>query len=50
MLSDDQTQANNFEMLFQERLAEAKRQQPTSFEEIKDVYGFDNGTTINNSW
>ena len=50
MLSDDPTQAANFEGIFQERFAEAKKQLPAEFQEIEDVYGFDNSTTINNSW
>ena len=50
MLSDDPSQAANFESVFQERLAEVKRQLPCEFQEIEDVYGFDGGTTINNAW
>lgn len=50
MLTDDPSQAANFEAVFQERLAEAKRQQPAEIQEIEDVYGFDTGTTINNAW
>lgn len=50
MLSDDPSQSVNFEAIFQERLAEARRQLPAEIMEIEDVYGFDNGPTINNSW
>lgn len=50
MLSDDPSQAMNFEALFQERFAEARKQQPAEIQEIEDVYGFDNGPTINNAW
>ena len=50
MLSDDPTQAANFESVFQERLAEVKKQLPAEFVEIEDVYGFDSDTSINNAW
>lgn len=50
MLSDDPSQAANFETVFQERLAEARRQLPAEIMLIEDVYGFDNGSTISNSW
>lgn len=50
MLSDDPSQAANFESMFQERLAEVKRQQPAEIQEIEDVYGFGSGATINNAW
>ena len=50
MLSDDPSQAANFEALYQERLSEARRNLPAQIMEIVDVYGFDDGTTINNAW
>lgn len=50
MLSDDSSQAANFESIFQERLAEARRQLPAEIAPIEDVYGFDSDTTINNAW
>ena len=50
MLSDDPSQASNFESVFQERLAEARRQLPAEIAPIEDVYGFDSDTTINNAW
>ncbi len=50
MLSDDPSQAANFESVFQERLAEARRQLPAEIAPIEDVYGFDSDTTINNAW
>ena len=50
MLSDDPSQAANFESVFQERLAEAMRQLPAEIAPIEDVYGFDSDTTINNAW
>jgi len=50
MLTDDPSQAVNFESIFQERLSETQKQKPSAFVEIEDVYGFDSGTTINNAW
>lgn len=50
MLSDDASQAANFEGIFQERLAEVKGRVSSSFEQIEDVYGFGTGSTINNAW
>ena len=50
MLSDDPSQAANFEGIFQERLAEVKGRVSASWEQIEDVYGFDTGSTITNSW
>lgn len=50
MLSDDPSQAANFESVFQERLEEARRQLPAEIAPIEDVYGFDSDTTINNAW
>ena len=50
MLSDDPSQASNFEALYQERLSEARQNLPAQIMEIVDVYGFDDGTTINNAW
>ena len=50
MLSDDPSQAANFEALYQERLSEARQNLPAQIMEIVDVYGFDEGTTINNAW
>lgn len=50
MLSDDPSQSINFEALYQERLSEARRNLPAQIMEIVDVYGFDDGTTINNAW
>lgn len=40
MLSDDPSQALNFEALFQERFKEAKKQISTQGEEIEDIYDF----------
>ena len=50
MLSDDPSQAINFEAIYQERLTEAQRRLPAVITEIEDVYGFDSGSTINNAW
>lgn len=50
MLSDDPSQAINFEAIYQERLTEAQRRLPAVIMEIEDVYGFDSGPTINNAW
>ena len=50
MLSDDPSQAANFEAIFQERLVEARLQLPLEIQEIEDVYGFDRGPTIRNAW
>jgi len=50
MLTDDPSQAANFEAVFQERLTEVKKQQPAEIQAIEDVYGFDTGTTINSAW
>jgi hypothetical protein len=50
MLSDDPSQSINFEAIYQERFAEARRNLPAQFVPIEDVYGFDDGTTINNAW
>jgi hypothetical protein len=41
MLSDDASQAANFESMFQERLKEATRQVSAVVTEIEDVYGLD---------
>ena len=50
MISDDPAQAQNFESVFQERIAETAGRTSSDWEQTVDVYGWDTGSTITNAW